>query len=180
MKCESSNMHFISNKTRTLQMEIKNLEQRHYSDVSRIYQQAIDAGNITLATKTSPWESWDNDHLKNMRFVALEDNAVIGWVALSPVLQRTGYHGVTELSIYIDENHHGKGIGNMLMQHIIDSSEQAGIWTIMSFIFPENDKSIALHKKFGFNHLGTQHKSAQLKGVWMDNCILERRSTIIS
>lgn len=160
-------------------MEIKNLEQKHFSDIARIYQQAIDAGNITLATKISAWEDWNEEHLKTMRFVATEHNTVIGWVALSPVLQRTGYHGVTELSIYIDQDHQGKGIGKVLMQHIIDTSEKAGIWTIMSFIFPENDKSIALHQKFGFKLLGTQHKAAQLKGIWMDNCILERRSTVI-
>lgn len=160
-------------------MEIQKLEQKHYPDVARIYQQAIDAGNITLATKTSSWEDWDKDHLEKMRFVVIENNTVIGWVALSPVLQRTGYHGVTELSVYIDQDHQGKGIGKVLMQHIIDSSENAGIWTIMSFIFPENDKSIMLHQKFGFKLLGTQRKAAQLKGVWMDNCILERRSTLL-
>jgi phosphinothricin acetyltransferase len=160
-------------------MEIKHLEQKHYPEIARIYQQAIDAGNITLATKTGTWESWDKDHLELMRFVATENDTVVGWVALSPVLQRTGYHGVTELSIYIDQDHQGKGIGKILMQHIIDTSEKAGIWTIMSFIFPQNDKSITLHQKFGFQLLGTQHKAAQLKGVWMDNCILERRSTII-
>ncbi|MGA6120570.1 N-acetyltransferase family protein [Sphingobacterium anhuiense] len=160
-------------------MEIQKLEQKHYPDVARIYQQAIDAGNITLATKTSSWKDWDKDHLENMRFVAIENNTIVGWVALSPVLQRTGYHGVTELSIYIDQDHQGKGIGKVLMQHIIDTSENAGIWTIMSFIFPENDKSILLHKKFGFKLLGRQQKAAQLNGIWMDNCILERRSALI-
>lgn len=164
----------------SLPIKIKPLEPKHYPDIARIYQQAIDSGNITLATKTSTWEDWDKDHLGNMRFVAIEDDKVIGWVALSPVLQRTGYHGVTELSIYMDQNHQGKGIGKILMQHIIDTSEKAGIWTIMSFIFPQNEKSIALHQKFGFRLLGTQQKVAQLNGIWMDNSILERRSTSIT
>ncbi|UIR55611.1 N-acetyltransferase family protein [Sphingobacterium sp. SRCM116780] len=160
-------------------MEIKKLEKIHYVDVARIYQQAIDAGNITLATKTASWEDWDKEHLTYMRFVAISNENVIGWVALSPVLQRTGYQGVTELSIYIDENKQGNGVGKILMHYIIDQAEQAGIWTILSFIFPENKRSIELHKKFGFKLLGTQEKAAKLNGIWMDNCILERRSTII-
>lgn len=160
-------------------MEIKKLENHHYPEVAAIYQQAIDAGKITLTQKTATWDEWNQDHLENMRFVALEDEKVIGWVALSPVLQRTGYHGVTELSVYINNNNQGKGIGNILMQYIIDESEKSEIWTILSFIFPENEKSILLHQKFGFRVLGTQEKVAQLNGVWMDNCILERRSKLV-
>lgn len=157
-------------------LQIIPLVQAHYVSVAQIYQQAIDAGNITLARNTPSWEVWNKEHLTDMRFVAWQDNQVIGWVALSPILQRTGYQGVTELSIYIHNHQQGKGIGKLLMQHIIDASEQAGIWTILSLIFPENAKSIQLHEQFGFRLLGTQKKSAQLNGIWMDNVILERRS----
>lgn len=157
-------------------MQIRNLLPTDYPAVAAIYQQAIDDGNITLAMKTSSWEDWDADHLPNLRFVLEEEGLVLAWVALSPVLQRTGYQGVAELSVYVDQAAQGRGLGPQLMDFIIGESERQGIWTILSFIFPENVRSIKLHEKFGFRILGTQEKAAQLRGVWRDNTIMERRS----
>ncbi len=160
-------------------MQIRKLLPTDYPAVAAIYQQAIDAGGITLALKTASWAEWDLDHLPNLRFVLEEEGHILGWVALSPVLQRSGYAGVTELSVYIDNQAQGRGLGGQLMEYIIQESERQGIWTILSFIFPENQRSIKLHEKYGFRILGTQQKAAQLRGVWKDNTIMERRSASI-
>ncbi len=75
------------------------------------------------------------------------DNKVVGWLALSPTSTRDCYKGVCELSVYIDSDYRGKGIGNMLMQAVVESSEAAGVWCLYSSTFPENKASIALQKK---------------------------------
>lgn len=69
------------------------------------------------------WKQWDTGHTQHSRFVAVMDSKVIGWVALSPISARDCYKGVCELSIYIDSDYRGKGIGKMLMQVVVESSK---------------------------------------------------------
>ena len=52
----------------------------------------------------------------------------------------------------------------------------AGIWTIQTSMFPENEASLALHEKLGFRVVGRRERIAQLDGVWRDTILLERRA----
>ena len=100
----------------------------------------------------------------------------MGWVALSPTSKRKVYEGVAEISIYIHPNYFGKGIGTQLMQKAILSSEENGIWTLYSSIFPENEATLQLHLKNGFTLIGKREKIAKLDEEWRDTLLLEKRS----
>jgi GNAT superfamily N-acetyltransferase len=55
---------------------------------------------------------------------------VVGWAALSPVSDRCVYGGVAENSVYIHPDALGRGVGRVPLEHLISSSEAAGIWTL--------------------------------------------------
>jgi phosphinothricin acetyltransferase len=57
------------------------------------------------------------------------------------------YAGVAEVSVYVAANARGKNVGSRLLHELISQSEQDGIWTLQSGIFPENNASIAIHEK---------------------------------
>lgn len=57
------------------------------------------------------------------------------------------YKGVGEVSIYIAPDAKRKGIGDLLLNHMIVASEKEGFWTLESKIFKENVASLKLHKK---------------------------------
>jgi thioredoxin reductase len=59
------------------------------------------------------------------------------------------YAGVVEHSVYVDPAAQGHGVGRVLLDTLIASTEQAGIWTIQSGVFPENTASLALHHRAG-------------------------------
>ncbi len=143
-----------------------------------IYQMGIETRNATFETQVPSWAEWDSRHLSHSRFVYIEGGVVQGWVALSPVSSRSAYRGVAEISIYIDTAAQGKGIGSLLMNKVIASSEEHGIWTLFSSVFPENTATLKLHEKFNFRVIGKREKIAQLDGKWRDTILLERRSTI--
>lgn len=149
---------------------------RHWEAVRRIFQQGIDSRNATFRTEVPVWEAWNRDHLNHSRFVALKENKVVGWAALAPMSNRKAYVGVAEMSLYIDTDFHGQGIGNLLFQTLIASSEINGIWTLFSSIFPENKATYHIHLKNGFRVVGTREKIAKLDDEWRDTIILERRS----
>ena len=159
-----------------LQFQIVNMRPEDWPVVEAIYLQGIATGNATFETKSLGWENWNAKHHAHSRLVARAGETVLGWAALSPVSTRRVYAGVAEVSIYIADEARGKGVGRVLLKALIEHSEQNGIWTLQAGIFPENTGSITLHKSCGFCEVGRREKIGQLKGVWRDVVLLERRS----
>ncbi|HEX6179274.1 MAG TPA: GNAT family N-acetyltransferase, partial [Thermoanaerobaculia bacterium] len=146
--------------------------------VRAIYVDGLATGQASFETKAPAWTEWDASHLPEARLVARDGDTVIGWAALSRVSRRDCYRGVAEVSVYVAANARGKGIGDELMRRLIAESEAAGIWTLQSSVFPENEASVKLHMRHGFRIVGKREKIAQHHGVWRDTVILERRSSI--
>ncbi|CAM1371620.1 GNAT family N-acetyltransferase [Tenacibaculum xiamenense] len=157
---------------------IEKLTFNHWEEVARIYQEGIETKKATFRTVVPSWIDWDNGHHNHSRFVAVINSKVVGWCALAPVSTRFEYRGVAEVSIYIALSHLGKGIGTILMEKLISSSEENNIWTLYSSLFPENVGSMKLHEKNGFRLIGRREKIAQLDGAWKDTILYERRSTL--
>ena len=155
------------------------LEEEHYKAVSRIYEEGIATGNATLQTHSPDWPTWNTGHLTHSRLVAIKDNEVAGWAALTSVSGRCVYRGVAEVSVYIGADYRGMGAGKLLLKALVQESEANGIWTLQAGIFKENAASLALHEKCGFRVVGVREKIGQLHGVWRDVCLLERRSKVV-
>lgn len=160
-------------------LKIDEMVPSDWNHVREIFIEGILTGNATVRTEAPGWDEWNKDHLDICRFVAKQDEKVVGWVALSLISSRQAYSGVVEVSIYIASNATGMGIGSRLLQHVIVSSEEHKIWTIQAMIFPENGASIKLHRKFGFKEVGTRKRMGKLNAVWRDVVLLERRSNIV-
>ena len=141
-----------------------------------IYEQGIAGGNATFETDAPSWDDWDRTHLEGHRLVALQDDKVVGWAALSPVSERCVYAGVAENSVYVADEAQGRGVGRALLEELIAGAERDGIWTIQTGIFPENEASIELHQRCGFRVVGTRERIGQHHGVWRDVVFMERRS----
>jgi L-amino acid N-acyltransferase YncA len=147
--------------------------------VSAIYADGIETRNATFETEVSSWESWDSSHLPEHRLVARDDD-VLGWAALSPYSDRCAYGGVAEVSVYVAKGARGRGVGRALLEALIESAEDAGIWTLQAGVFPENLASIQLHRSCGFRVVGVRERIGKLDGQWRDVVLLERRSKEIA
>lgn len=152
---------------------------QHWPEVERIYAEGIATGHATFETEAPGWEEWDRTHLREHRFVALRDGEVVGWVAVSSVSDRCAYGGVVESSVYVDERVRGQGVGRVLLEQLVASTEAAGIWTVQTGIFPENEASLRLHERVGFQVVGRRKRLGNLHGVWRDVLLLERRSDVV-
>ncbi len=155
------------------------MQPNDWTKVSLIYEEGIATGFATFEKEVPSYENWDKSHIKECRLIACEGNAIKGWAALSPVSSRCVYGGVGEVSVYVSNDHRGKGIGKHLLLSLIDASEKAGYWTIQSGIFPENKASIKVHVQCGFRLIGRRERIGKLDGAWKDNLIFERRSTTV-
>jgi L-amino acid N-acyltransferase YncA len=148
--------------------------------VLRIYQAGLDGGQASFETVAPQWEAFDQAKLPQHRLVAVEGDEVLGWVVVWPVSSRPVYAGVVEHSVYIDPKAQGQGVGTALMEALIASTEEAGIWTLQSGVFPENEASLRLHERVGFRVVGRRERVGKHYGIWRDVLLVERRSAKIT
>jgi L-amino acid N-acyltransferase YncA len=158
-------------------VDMRDLRPGDWPEVSRIYADGIATRNATFETEVPSWEEWDAAHLEQHRFVAESEGQVVGWAAAVPVSSRCCYAGVAEISAYVAEGSRGQGVGAALLERLIESTKADGIWTLETGVFPENERSLALLKRFGFREVGVRERLGQLDGVWRDVVLLERRTS---
>ena len=158
---------------------IEEMNEESWEAVQQIYNAGIATRNATFQTEAPEYEAWDQAHLKDCRLIAKIDNQIAGWAALSNVSNRCVYAGVAEVSIYIGSTFRGMRIGDQLMKQLITESEQNGIWTLQSGVFPENIASTKLHLRNGFRIQGIRERIAKMDNVWRDTAMLERRSKVV-
>jgi L-amino acid N-acyltransferase YncA len=158
---------------------IRKMRPVDWEAAASIYAEGIETGLATFEEKVPSWEEWDQNHMKNCRFVIEKNSEIAGWTALSPVSARSAYRGAAEVSIYVSSRFRGLGGGERLLTRLITESEAEGIWTLQSVVFRENRSSLRLHEKTGFRTVGYREKIACLHGVWQDTVLMEKRSQLI-
>lgn len=157
---------------------IRFLKKEDYPSCAQIYKEGMATGLATFETQVPDWNTWNKKFLKEVRLLAAIGNEILGWCALSPFSSREVYRGVAEVTLYIDSRSQGKGIGKMLLRECIAQSEEQGIWTLQAKIFSQNKRSLALFEKCGFRIVGVREKLGMRDGIWHDNILMERRTSL--
>ncbi|MDF2843489.1 MAG: sortase-like acyltransferase [Herbinix sp.] len=163
-----------------MSFSIEKMHPEDWPQVSEIYLTGIRTGIATFQSDVPTWEEWNKSHSENCRFVARSGNAILGWIALTPISGRCVYAGVAEVSIYISEESRNQGVGTELLAELIWRSEEAGYWTLQAAIIKDNIASRELFRKCGFREIGFREKLGKMAdGKWYDVVMVEKRSTSV-
>ena len=143
--------------------------------IARIYNEGIEDRIATFETRPRSAEDvrewFDGVH----PIVVTEDEGrVLAFASTSTYRPRECYAGIAEFSVYVAREARGRGAGRVAMEALIAASERAGLWKLVSRVFPHNTASLRLLKSVGFREVGRYEKHAKLDGVWMDTVIVER------
>ncbi|RBW68673.1 GNAT family N-acetyltransferase [Bacillus taeanensis] len=158
----------------------RKVEEQDWHRIRDIYKQGIESGQATFETKVPSWEKWISSKKAECTVAAhTDENIIIGWASVSPVSHREVYRGVGEVSVYVDADYKGIGVGSALLHQLIQLSEKHTYWTLQAGILEGNEASIVLHQKHGFRIVGRREQIGKLNGRWIDVLLLERRSKVV-
>jgi L-amino acid N-acyltransferase YncA len=140
--------------------------------ITEIYNDAIQKTTATFDTEPKTLEeqqSWFANHdAKHPVLIVDEDGLIIAWASLSQWSDRCAYSDTAEISLYVKEEHRGKGIGKQLMRAIIQEGKTAGLHTVIARIAGSNKISADLCKSFGFHYIGTMREVGKKFGKLLD------------
>jgi L-amino acid N-acyltransferase YncA len=146
--------------------------------ILRIYNQGIEDRIATLETETkdsSYMEAWFHDHQGRFSvLVAEKEGKVIGWASLNPYSHRCAYKGVADLSVYIDRNYRGQGVGSTLLEALEKAAKEQEFYKIVLFTFPFNQGGQGLYQKMGYRQVGVFEKQGVMDGELIDVMIMEK------
>ena len=106
--------------------------------------------------------------------VAVESDKVVGFGYYGEFRYREAYKHTVEHSVYVHHDCIGKGIGQLLMQSLLESAKQQKVHTMIGVIDSENKGSIAFHERFGFKSMGVLEQVAYKFDRWLDVVIMQR------
>ena len=146
--------------------------------ITQIFNDAIVKTVATFDTDPKTAEEqmmWFADHGPEYPILVADNNGlVVGWASLSRWSDRCGYSNTSEISLYVDEKHQGKGIGRKLLQAIVQEGQKAGLHTVIARIAEGSEASINLHKSVGFEHIGTMKEVGRKFGKRLDVHLLQK------
>ncbi len=95
----------------------------------------------------------DIDNNKNKYIVAECDGNVIGYACLLDY-RSGGYYITKEVSVYVQQGSFRMGVGNSLLEALIDQSKLLGLSSLVAYINTTNKKSLSLFTRNGFENCG--------------------------
>ena len=136
------------------------------------YEVVNGVATLDLEPRTlEEWHEWYSAHqtVEHCIFVGTIDGVVVGYAALSPYRTKDAFKSTVELSIYIHQDHRGKGVASKLMAHILEhAKENDTLHTVVSVITAGNEASTALHARFNFTYCGLTPEVGFKHGKYQD------------
>lgn len=162
-------------------MQINNATVGHIGAITEIYNHAVEH-------TTAIWNDQIVDEDNRARWLAERTNAgfpvlvcsspndeyeVLGYATYSQWRPFDGYRHTVEHSVYVRNDQHGKGIGTMLMQSLVERAHHSDVHVMVAGIDASNSASIALHEKLGFEVVGRMPQVGVKFGRWLDLAFLQ-------
>ena len=116
-------------------------------------------------------------NLRNRRYphlAAIFQGEVVGYAYVVLFRKRPAYRYTVKHSIYIHQQHLGRGVGRQLLRELIDACAAAGFRQMIGYIDADNAASLGLHESFGFARVGHLPGVAYRYGRWADSVMVQR------
>lgn len=111
---------------------------------------------------------------KNFPVIVAEiGGVVVGFGMYSEFRFREAYKFTVEHSVYVSQDHHGKGIGKLLLEELIVLAKRQNLHTMIAVIDSENQSSVEFHERFGFKTVGIIKESGFKFDRWLHSVFMQ-------
>lgn len=114
------------------------------------------AERIATTTHSHPW------------LVAQDANDITGFAYATKHRERASYRWGTDVTVYVAQAHHRRGIGRDLYQALFGLLRRQGFRMALAGITLPNDASVGLHETLGFQPVGVYRRIGYKLGAWHD------------
>lgn len=145
--------------------------------IAEIYNHYVRTSTATFDTRErslADQERWLAEHTGPYpALVAEQDGVVLAWGALSPWGTRCAYRHTVEISTYVAPDSVGQGLGPALGDALISRARELGHHAVISQIVHENEPSLKMARRLGFEHAGTLREVGRKFDRWLDVFLME-------
>jgi L-amino acid N-acyltransferase YncA len=106
--------------------------------------------------------------------VAELDGRIVGYCYATAYRPRAAYRYSIEDSIYVADGLSGRGIGAALLGALIARCALGPWRQMLAVVGSGGDGSLALHRRFGFEPIGTLRSVGFKLGQWVDTVLMQR------
>lgn len=162
------------------EMKIRSGKRSDLPRLTEIYNYYILNTPITFDLKPQTVKQrarWFDEHagLKRYRmFVAEDAGQVVGYACTGPFRDKAAYDTSVETSIYCAHDAIGRGIGAMMYRVLFDALKDEDINRMLAGITVPNDRSVKLHRAFGFTEVGVFSECGRKFDHYWDVLWMER------
>ncbi len=96
------------------------------------------------------------------------DGVLLGFGSYGTFRAWPAYKYTVEHSLYVHRGYRGQGLGTVLLTELIEKAREHDLHAMIGGIDATNTGSIKLHKKLGFEHVGTLPQVGFKFGRWLD------------
>lgn len=141
----------------------------HYVEQSHC---TFDLETYSVSERRAWWQQFDA--ARHQCWVAEEAGRVIGYACSQPLKAKGGYEPSVEVSVYVDAEQTGRGIGRSLYEPLLAALAPEDVHRAYALIALPNDASIALHRNLGFREVAHLSEVGRKFGRYWDVVWLER------
>jgi L-amino acid N-acyltransferase YncA len=103
------------------------------------------------------------------------DSVIAGYAYGSTHRDRTGYQWSPEVTVYLDERFHRRGIASALYTALFKMLKMQGYYNLFAGVLVTNTKSVEFHRAMGFEDIGLFKNIGYKLGEWHTNLWLQHQ-----
>lgn len=158
-------------------ISIRKAELEDVAEITRIFNEAIEnsTANFHKEAKSTDymWRWLASRQKHHPVLIAESGDSLLGWASLGVYDPRTAFNTTAEFSVYVDETARGRGVGIQLAKAAIQAGKDASLHTIIARVTADNEASLKLHEKAGFEKAGHLKQVGQKFDQWLDVCVMQ-------
>jgi len=148
------------------------MAEAHLAEVCAIYNHYVASSTATFqirpVTLAEMREQVFFGRAGHQAHVMSGDDGVRGYVLLGPHKKREAYDGTAEVSVYLRPDCLGQGLGKAAVRFIEERARAAGLHVLVATICAENEQSIRLFERHGYEKCAHFREVGRKFGRYLD------------